>query len=101
MIHIEGGKIHIEGDTIQILKDCRNLYKALESRDLGHIYEAGCLQEKDLAECIMKATYEVLEMKAPDLAEKIRLAEAAAVVNGMTKEEKEKLKEELHGKTDQ
>lgn len=95
MIHVEHGKIHIEGDFVQILKDCRNLYIALESRDLGHIYEAGSLPDKDLAECMMKATYEVLELKAPDLAEKLRLAEAAAVINGMTKEEKEKLKEEL------
>ena len=95
MIHVEGGKIHIEGDFVQILKDCRNLYTALKSRDLGRIYEAASLPDRDLAECIMKATYEVLEMKAPDLAEKLRLAEAAAVVNGMTKEEKEKLKEEL------
>lgn len=101
MIHVEHGKIHVEGDGIQILKDCRNLYKALESKDLGHIYEAGCLEEKDLTECVMGALYEVLEVKAPDLAEKLRLAEAAAVVNGMTKEEKERLKEELHGKTDQ
>lgn len=101
MIHVEGGKIHIEGDTIQILKDCRNLYKALESRDLGHIYEAGCLEDKDLTECVMGALYEVLEVKAPGTAEKLRLAEAAAMINGMTKEEKEKLKEELHGKTDQ
>lgn len=101
MIHVEHGKIHIEGDIIQILKDCRNLYTALKSRDLGHIYEAASLPDKDLAECVMKATYEVLEVKAPDLAEKLRLAEAAVMVNGMTKEEKEKLKEELYGKTDQ
>lgn len=95
MIHIEGGKILIEGDLIQILKDCRSLYRALESRDLGHIYVAASLPAKNLAEHIMKATYEVLEIKAPDLAEKLRLAQAAATINGMTEEEKEKLKEEL------
>ena len=100
MIHIEHGKIHIEGDFVQILKDCRNLYIALESRDLGHIYEDGSLPDKDLAECIMKATYEVLELKAPGTAEKLRLAQVAATINWMTEEEKERLKEELHGKTD-
>ena len=94
MIHVEHGKIHIEGDLIQILKDCRNLYTALKSRDIGHVYEAGCLEDKDLAECVMGALYEVLEVKAPGTAEKLRLAEAAAMINGMTKEEKEKLKEE-------
>lgn len=95
MIHVEHGKIHIEGDFVQILKDCRNLYIALESRNLGHIYEAGSLPDKDLADCLMGALYDVLEEKAPDLAEKLRLAEAAVMVNGMTKEEQEKLKEEL------
>lgn len=95
MIHVEHGKIHVEGDGIQILKDCRNLYKALESRDLGHIYEAGCMEDDDLTECVMGALYDVLGEKAPGTAEKLRLAEAAAVINGMTEEEKEKLKEEL------
>lgn len=101
MIHIEGGKILIEGDLVQILKDCRNLYGVLESRDLGHIYKAAILPNKDLSKCLMGALYELLEVKAPGTAEKLRLAQAAAVINGMTKEEKEKLKEELHGKTDQ
>lgn len=101
MIHIKDGKIHVEGDLIQILKDCRNLYKALESRDLGHIYEAGSLPDNELFECVMKALYGLIEVKAPGAAEKLRLAEVAVMVNGMTKEEQEKLKEELYGKTDQ
>lgn len=101
MIHIEGGKIHIEGDFVQILKDCRNLYKALESRDLGCIYEGGMLPDSALSECMMKALYDVLETKHPEVAEKLRLAEAAVMVNGMTEEEKERLRDELHGTTDQ
>lgn len=100
MIHVEHGKIHIEGDFTQILKDCRNLYKVLESRDLGHIYEAGSPPDKDLADCLMGALYDVLEEKAPGTAEKLRLAQVAATINWMTEEEKERLKEELHGKTD-
>lgn len=99
MIHIEGGKILIEGDLTQILKDCRNLYKVLESRDLGHIYEAGSLPDKDLSKCVMNALYDLLDEKAPGAAENLRLAQVAAMVNGMTKEEKEKLKEELQEKT--
>lgn len=95
MIHIEGGKILIEGDLTQILKDCRNLYKVLESRDLGHIYEAGSLPDNELFECVMKALYDLIDAKAPGAAEKLRLAQVAATINGMTDEEKEKLKEEL------
>lgn len=95
MIHVEHGKIHIEGDTMQILMDCRNLYKVMESRNLGHIYEAGCLSGKDLSKCLMGAFYDLLEVKAPGAAEKLRLAQVAAMVNGMTKEEKERLKEEM------
>lgn len=95
MIHIEGGKILIEGDLTQILKDCRNLYKVLESRDLGHIYKAGILPDKDLSECVMRALYDLLDAKVPGAAEKLRLAQVAATINGMAEEEKEKLKEEL------
>ena len=95
MIHIEGGKILIEGDLTKILKDCRNLYKVLESRNLGHIYKAAILTNKDLSKCLMGALYDLLDAKAPGEAEKLILAQVAATINGMTKEEKEKLKEEL------
>lgn len=70
MIHIEGGKIHIEGDFVQILKDCRNLYTALESlaelkdfaaKELETVTDAADGEENTYATGVLKGTEHLKE----------------------------------------